>query len=229
MKKNKKRKSKRFYKFWIITICLVFFIIASLKYLNTYIEPKLQAIAKQHVSFAINNIVKEVLKDMEYNHEELTLSTLDDKGNIVSVQYNSYKLNQILYSALNTIDDALKAAQDGKADPATEEIFYEDGIIYQIPLGSLTRISFFSTLGPRIPVKMNMLNDVTGEIQTSSEPYGVNNTMVKVVLSVQIRAQVITVLGVGELETKTQIPIIMQLVNGRVPVYLPNTTTTPKE
>lgn len=229
MKKNKKKKRKRLYKYWVFGICFIFFITASLKYLNTYIEPRLQAIAKQHVGFAINNIVKEVLKDMEYNHEELSASTLDDKGNVVSVEYNSYKLNQLLYSALNTIDDALKAAQDGKIDPTTEEVFYEDGIIYQVPLGALTRISFFSTLGPRIPVKMNMLNDVTGEIQTSSEPYGVNNTMVKVVLSVQIRAQVITVLGVGELETKTEVPIIMQLVNGRVPVYLPNTTTTQKE
>ena len=220
---KKKKKSKRFYKVWLCVVIFLFLLIASLKYLNTYIEPRLQAIAKQHVSFAINNIVKEVLKDMEYRHEDLSTSTLDDKGNVVSIEYNSYKLNQILYAALNTIDDALQAAQDGKADPTTEEIFYEDGIIYQIPLGSLTRISFFSTLGPNIPVKMNMLNDVTGEIQTFSEPYGVNNTMIKVVLSVQVRAQVITVLGVGELETKTQIPIIMQLVNGRVPVYLPNT------
>ena len=86
-------------------------------------EPQLQAIAKQHTGFAINNIVKEVLSDMEYKSEDLLRVERNSANQITSVEYDSAKLNALLYSALNTIDESLLAAQDGKKDPTTKEVF----------------------------------------------------------------------------------------------------------
>lgn len=184
-------------------------------------EPRLVALAKQHVSFAINNIAKEVLKDMDYNANDFIQPILDENGNIVSINYDSYKLNQVLYDALNIIDESLLAAQDGKEDPITHEVFYEHGIFYHIPLFSLTGIPFISNYGPDIPLKMKLINDVTGEVKITSEAYGINNTMIKISLSISINAQAITVLNVSDIQTVTEIPIVMQLVNGKVPSYLP--------
>lgn len=224
--KGRVRKRSRFrlriyHKVILLTILASMIFGWSLKTMNTFLEPRLQALAKQQVAFAINNIAKEVLKDLEYDPNELMNIQFNDKGEVIQVDYDSYRLNQILFSALETIDDSLLAAQDGKADPATERVFYEDGIIYEVPVGYLTKISFLANVGPSIPVKMRLLNDVTGRIVTSSEPYGINNTMVKVSLEVTVQAQAITVLNVTPLESKTEIPIIMQLVNGRVPAFTP--------
>ena len=43
--------------------------------LNEYVEPRLQAIAKQNVIFAINNITQSVLADLEYDPDTLIQTT----------------------------------------------------------------------------------------------------------------------------------------------------------
>ena len=199
MRKVKSRKYKK-QKLILLLVAIVLGFGCVVRSFNTYMEPQLQAIAKQHTGFAINNIVKEVLADIEYD---------------------SYKLNQLLYSALNTIDKSLLAAQDGKKDPTTKDVFYEDGVLYEVPAGYLSHIFFLYDKGPKIRVRMRMLNDVTGEIKTESKPYGINNTMIKISLVVKVNAQVITFLSTSELETKTEIPLVVQIVNGQVPDFTP--------
>lgn len=197
---------------------------ASSHVFNRYMEPRLLAIAKQHTGFAINNIVKEVLADIEYDTEDLYHIQRSDNGDITSIEYDSYKLNQILYSSLNTIDESLLAAQDGKKDPTTKDVFYEDGVLYEVPVGYLTHIFFLYNKGPKIKIRMKMLNDVTGEIKTESKPYGVNNTMIRISLVVKVNAQVLTFLSISEMENSCEIPLVIQIVNGKVPSILPYTS-----
>lgn len=205
----------------VIFLLLILFSFYGIRCFNIFMQPRLEAIAKQHVSFAINNIAKEVLHDMEYDADSFINPVLDENGNIISINYDSYQLNQVLYSALNTIDESLLAAQDGKEDPITNQVFYEHGIFYQIPIGSLSGIPMISNMGPSIPVKMQLINDVTGKINITSEAYGINNTMIKISLDISIDAQAVTILSVSEIQTETQIPLVMQLVNGKVPSYIP--------
>ena len=218
MRKVKSRKYKK-QKLILLLVAIVLGFGCVVRSFNTYMEPQLQAIAKQHTGFAINNIVKEVLADIEYDTDALFKINRTKNGDITSI--DSYKLNQLLYSALNTIDKSLLAAQDGKKDPTTKDVFYEDGVLYEVPAGYLSHIFFLYDKGPKIRVRMRMLNDVTGEIKTESKPYGINNTMIKISLVVKVNAQVITFLSTSELETKTEIPLVVQIVNGQVPDFTP--------
>lgn len=188
---------------------------------NRFVEPQLQAIAKQHTGFAINNIVKEVLADMEYDSNDFLKIERNANAQVTSVEYDSNKLNQMLYSALNTIDASLLAAQDGKKDPTTKEVFYEDGIIYEIPLGYFTKTYLFYDRGPKIKVRMKMLNDVTGEIKTEAKAYGINNTLIRISLFVHVEAQVITFMSANEYECSMELPLVIQIVNGDVPQITP--------
>lgn len=184
-------------------------------------EPQLLAIAKQHTGFAINNIVKEVLADMEYDANGLFYINKNKDGEITSIEYDSKKLNRLLYSSLNTIDKSLLAAQDGKKDPTTKDVFYEDGILYEIPIGYLSQIYFLYDKGPKIRVRMRMMNNVTGEIKTESKPYGINNTLIQISLVVHVDAQVITFLSTHEMKNSCELPLVVQVVNGKVPTISP--------
>ncbi len=188
---------------------------------NAYMEPRLQAIAKQNVIFAINNITHSVLTDLEYDPQELIHTTTLDDGTIVSVEYDSYRLNQILYTALNTIDESLAEADDHQGLPDGEEIYFKNGAVYECPLGLLTKIPFLANWGPRIPIRLKLLNDVTGEIKVDSTPYGLNNTLVRIYMKISVKTQVITLLSTSEMETNTEIPIVVQIVNGKVPQITP--------
>lgn len=212
----------RFKKQKIILLC--FLCIAIIGYsvhaFNHFTEPQLQALAKQHVGFAINNIVKEVLSHTKFDHDDL-VQVHKSGDSITSVDYNSYKLGQILYAALSTIDASLLAAEDGKKDPTTKNVFYEDGVVYKVPAGYFTHIFFLYDKGPTLHIKMKMLNNVTGEIKTKQEPYGINSTMVTISLVIRIDAQVLTFLSTTPLTTKCEIPVVIQVINGKVPNYVP--------
>lgn len=219
----KKVKIKKFKKIRIAAICIVillvcFYIVRSF---NHYIEPQLLAIAKQHTGFAINNIVKEVLADLEYDAGSLFHINKNTDGEITSIEYDSKKLNRLLYSSLNTIDKSLLAAQDGKKDPTTKDVFYEDGVLYEIPIGYLSQLFFLYDKGPKMQVRMRMLNDVTGEIKTESKPYGINNTLIQISLVVHVDAQVITFLSTSEMKNTCELPLVVQVVNGKVPTITP--------
>lgn len=225
MRKIRVRKYRK-QKLILLAVAVVLGMGCFVRLFNASVEPQLQAIAKQHTGFAINNIVKEVLADIEYDTESLYKINHGNDGEITSIAYDSHQLNQLLYSSLNTIDESLLAAQDGKKDPTTKDVFYEDGVIYEVPVGYFSHIFFLYNKGPSMRVHMRMLNDVTGEIKTECEPYGVNNTMIKISLVVKIDAQVITFLSTSELKTSCEIPLVVQIVNGKVPNYMPYSDTS---
>lgn len=224
----KKLKVKKYKKIRILCVAVAIIIIAGscIRVFNRHMEPQLLAAAKQHTGFAINNIVKEVLADMEYETEELYQITRAANDEISDIAFDSKRLNELLYASLNTIDESLLAAQDGKQDPTTKDVFYEDGILYRVPLGYLTQIFFLYDKGPSINVHMRMLNDVTGEIKTDIEPYGINSVMVKISLVVHVDAQIITFLSTSELQNECEIPLVVQIVNGKVPTYAPYVGTS---
>ncbi len=116
-----------------------------------------------------------------------------------------------MYSALDTIEVSLHAAQDGEEDPLIKEVFYDDGIVYKIPIGYLTGVYMFHDAGVQIPVRMRILNEVTGQIKTETKPYGVNNTVMIINLQIQVHAQAVTFLGVDSFEMSTEIPLAIQL------------------
>ncbi len=185
-------------------------------------EPSLQALARHKVSNALNNIVKEILVDLKYDVTDLYRIDYNSQGDISDVSFNSYEINQLLLKALNTVDESLIAAQDGKKDPMTKEVFYEDGIIYKVPIGYFSKIFFLYDKGPVIKIWMRMLNDVNGDIKTELLPYGQNAAMVKITLLVEMKAEAITNFSRNEIVSTCEIPLVIQIVHGEVSNYSSN-------
>ena len=209
--------------------CFSVLFIMWIRSLNEYVEPRLQAIAKQNVIFAINNITQSVLADLEYDPDTLIQTTTLPDGSIASIAYDSYRSNQILYMALNTIDESLEQEETGEGRQEGEEIYFKNGVVYECPIGLLTKIPFLANSGPRIPIRLKLLNDVTGEIKVDSAPYGINNTLVKVYIKISVKTQIITILSTSEMETSTEIPVVVQIVNGKVPQLTPYLSDNKKE
>ena len=111
-----KQKKKRIRLLVLIGALLYLLISTSISF-NQFIQPRLKAQAKTQVSLAVNRIVSSVLSNIDYDTEDLLIINRDAQGNITSIEYDTLLLNQLLYSALQTIDESLIAAQNGKDDP----------------------------------------------------------------------------------------------------------------
>lgn len=211
----KKRKIKR--RFLLAGILSALLALAGVRAFNSWIEPQLQVVARQQSSIALNNIVTRIISSMSYDSASLIHIERDAQGYITTFQVDTAALNQLLYEMLVTVDASLEAAQEGKADPTLDQTLYENGVIYQLPLGYLTHLPFLSSMGPKLDLRFRMMNDVSGYFQLNCEPYGLNNTLVELNLVIELKAEVLTVLSITEYAHTIELPIVMEIIHGQVP------------
>ena len=77
--------------------------------MNHWLEPQLQAAARQQTSVALNNIVSRIISEMEYDSDKLIDVERDKEGYITSINYDTNALNTLLHDTLETIDESLEA------------------------------------------------------------------------------------------------------------------------
>ena len=212
-------KPKRKYRFIMIIMIFLLLISRVNHQIIKKMEPSLQALARHKVSNALNNIVKEILVDLKFDKDHLYTIKYSDRGDISDVIFDTYQINQLLLKALNTVDESLIAAQDGKKDPLTKQVFYEDGIIYQVPIGYFSKLFFLYDKGPSIKIWMRMLNDVNGDLKTELIPYGQNAAMIKITLIVEMKAEAITYFSRNEIVNTCEIPLLIQIIQGKLANY----------
>ena len=65
----------------------------------------------------------------------------------------------------------------------------KSGIIYQVPTGIIFNNGLLSNIGPKIPVKLSLIGDVTIDIKTTIKDYGINNAVIQVSINVKVTEQ----------------------------------------
>ena len=99
------------------------------------------------------------------------------------------------------------------------KITFKEGIIYRFSLGSLWDSNILYTFGPKIPVKINILGNVTSKIDTSIKNYGINNALIEVYVELNVTEKLILPFFNKDVKINTKIPVAMKLVTGTVPSY----------
>ena len=168
---------------WIV-ICVSFLMIV-LK-TNEMIEPRLLAISKQKTNDALKLLSHEVLSSLSFENKNLVEYTFNGKGEIISVAYNTSVLNDILEECLSTLQASLNAAQKGEKDPLLQEVFFKDGIVYEVPIGYLTGIAFLQNYGARLKIEMPLYHYVSGNLKIESEPYGINYSLICILININL-------------------------------------------
>lgn len=190
--------------------------------MNRKIEPQLKVFAKHQVTQAIHQLIYQIIEKIEIKSDEIMQIVYDDNGNAVTIDFNSKILNTVLYDTLNCIQLSLEAAENGQKDPLFNKIIFNNGIVYEVPLGYFLSSHFFSTKGPMLPVRMRTLNNISGDIKIKSEPYGYSNTMIKIMLVITLHVSVITVLSIEDIKVYKELPIVISVVQGKIPNVLVN-------
>ena len=96
------------------------------------------------------------------------------------------------------------------------------GIIFEIPSGLVFENTFFSNLGPTIPIKLNLVGDIISEVTTKVTNYGINNALIEVRICIKLTEQVILPLATNRIEIESSVPVALKLIQGTVPNYYLN-------
>lgn len=227
--KKKKKKNKLL----IFIIIFIFVIIISFSFINYYSKKALPIITsyaeaeiKKLTILVINKAVTKQINNM--NIDDIFDITYSNNGYISSVDFNSSTTSKILSTMTSQIELNLRAIEEGKIDmielPSNSLTDYnmdllDKGIITEVPFGIITGSNLLYNIGPKIPVKLSLVGDVTTGFSTDIIEYGINNALIKLLVDVEVNTRIILPINSRNFKIKCSIPIAMKIIQGKIPEY----------
>lgn len=233
MKMNVKKKRKSNILLWLIVIIIVsiFCSFMLIKYFSknispffmTYAEDEIKRMTNLIINYSINNEIVEM-----FNDEDIFEIVRNNKDEIQLISYNAKYVNMLLNDISMIIQNNLSAIENGELrgldllvgslDDYDLELLKE-GIICEIPFGAFLGNSLISNVGPKIPVKFNLLGDVNTDIRTNVKEYGINNALLEVSIEITVNFRVNLPFISNTITVGNVMPISMKIIQGNIPNF----------
>ncbi len=229
--KLKKKKNKNHN----VIILLIVMIIITLFVVFNFIGKKLTPIImnyaeKQAKKIAVLVIGNAIDNELGEKFKSDNLFITDGK----ETNYNTYEINNILKEVSINVKEYLRKLEKGElgdiglSDNENINVNSEklkSGIIYQVPSGIIFNNGLLANLGPKIPVKLSLIGDITTDIVTDIKEYGINNAVIELGVKIIAEEQVILPFDTKQIQVETVVPISIKIINGTVPGYYFNPYT----
>lgn len=236
LKKKKRKTNILFFILLIITVVIILSFMF-IKYYSNKAYPVLRAYAeaetKKLTILIINKAVTKQLYNMDV--DELFKITYNKDGEIILIDFDTKKTSKILSNMTSLVELNMRAVEEGKIDmlelPENSLSNYNmellsKQIICEIPFGLTTGSNLLANIGPKIPVKLSLVGDVSTSFSTEVEEYGINNALLKVLINITVNTKIILPIISEELTIDTSIPVGMKVIQGKIPNYYLNGFTS---
>ena len=208
----------------IASICSIFLIrILSDKIGPVYLDIAEKEVRKLVILVINNSVNEEVINEIDSN--ELFSIVKNNNDEIVLIDYNSVNVNKYLALVVKKVSNNLGLIEKGKYSELSfvlegyDDKLLNKGIIENIPFGSLLLLNLLSNVGPRIPVKFNLIKDVSGSIDTKINEYGINNAYMEVLVKVNVNVNINLLFLSKTVSIECSIPISMKIIQGNIPNF----------
>lgn len=229
---KKRKKSNKISVIIFIIVVGIFCSYMLIKYFSNKIGEVLMVYAESEVTNLMTLIInKSVSMQLEGSFDEDVLFDIvrDSDGNVNLIDFNSLEVNKVLRSVIDCVALNLKLVEDGRFletnifnDEKVDRDNLSRGIIYEIPIGAVTKSSLLANMGPKIPVKMHIIGDVVANVATSVKEYGINNALLQIGIYVEASGMVNLPFVSKKIMVNTTIPLSLKLIQGRIPNYYLN-------
>ncbi len=236
--RKKYRRRRRFYhgpikkkhKIIIFIILLILLFLYVFYQINAVITPILMTHAETEVRnlslFIINDAVTDDIID-QTEVDELYVTT-KSQNTIQSVDFNTFKVNQLLRDLNENVWERLTSLQEGNLERLNiEDSFFHNynqdnlkkGVIYEIPFGVVFKHSLLSNLGPKIPVKLSFSGNMNSYLKTNVKNYGINNVMIEISIQIDVEERILLPFHSKKIAVSSEIPLAIKIIEGQVPNY----------
>ncbi|MBP3635682.1 MAG: sporulation protein YunB [Bacilli bacterium] len=234
MKKIKLRSHKKLKISSKISIIIVIIIICTyllLTYCGNKFLPMIMSQAeidckKMAIVIIKNSINDDVLSTLEADMYDVIQNS---SGEIQTIDFNPVVVNRFLTKTTSIVSENLKKLEKGEIDDisfiSSEDYNIKNlknGVISEIPMGIITNNVLLSNIGPKIPVKLNLIGNVVSSIETNVSNYGINSALIEVFAKVEVTEEVIIPFQTKQVKIINNIPVAIKVINGKVPEYYGN-------
>ena len=228
----KKIKTKKKHFIRTLIILLIIILLTSLliiKYISKKIYPMVFKYAeietKKFSNLIINNAISKTVTD-KITPDEIFKITYDKNEEIKTIDFNTPKINKYLTKATKSIQEDIQNIEKGNINKIDKDITQkynkkdlEKGIIYTLNTGVISNSPLLTNLGPKIPIKINLIGDVISYVSADVEDYGINNSMIRVFINLKVTEEVIIPFYGKEINMEAKVPIAIKLITGKLPEY----------
>ena len=213
---------KRKIKIFIIIIILIIIIaIISVRLINDKISPLVMDYSigemKRVTSIIINrSINSDILDQNDMNN--LFVINKNDNGEIITISLDSIIINKITDIISDACEDNLRLIEDGKYNLLKEKFNIGEEYFY-VPSGIVFKNTLFSSLGPKIPINLKLIGNVTSGIKTDVKEYGINNSLITISSEINVEMMIILPFSSDYVKITNLIPISIKLIQGKVPQF----------
>ena len=233
----KKKKMSKLNFCIVVFICVVAFLFMFINYYSNKALPLLleyaEAETKKLVVLIINKAVTKQIYNVDTNG--IFEVTYNNNGEVILVDFNSKRTSIALSTITSLVELNLKAIEEGKIDilelpdnslDSFNVDLLEKGVILEVPLGVISNSALLANLGPKIPVKLSLIGDVSSGFSTEVVEYGINNALIKLYIDVEVNAKVVMPIVSDDISITASIPIAMKVIQGKIPDYYMNGFTS---
>lgn len=242
MKRFIKRKKLVLRKRNVVLIITIFVVISNIfvfVFINNKVTPLFLDLAESETeklaTLIINDAVSKQVSD-NLTSDNLFNISKDSKGNINAIDFNSSTVNKLLTTITSSVELNLKHLEEGRVDllnvPDSILVSYDKkdlkkGIIYKIPSGAVFNNTILANIGPKVPVRLNLVGSITSNINAKTTNYGINNALIELYVDIKVTLEVILPYTKRKTSVESSIPIALKLVQGLVPSYYSGASTNP--
>ncbi|WP_071459923.1 sporulation protein YunB [Bacillus massilinigeriensis] len=194
----------------------------SLWLINKFIEPVLISVAetkaRQFAALAINDAIS---TEIAGNIDMTELIIIHKNNGAIGYSFNPKIYNRVIYDASkrvqHNLDKIVETLPEEKI--GTNDTNNGEKIVYYIPLGMATNNTLFMNMGPKVPVKFEILGNVVSDVETRIKQTGINNTFLEIYVKVAVQMNVVIPLVEKQVEISNSVKIGDLFLQGEVPQY----------
>lgn len=191
----------------LISAILAFLLLGCfLLWMDRRLRPELEAMAAAQVSSAVTAAVNDAIvagiAEENISYDDMVTIETDEHGRVTVLKSNMAQANLLRAHLLAA---------------ALEEVSGLSARTFSIPVGNLTKTELLSGKGPGIKVRLLSAGSANASFRNSFTAAGVNQTLHRVILDVDVTVSVL--LPGGTLETAVSIPVCVAetVIVGQVP------------
>lgn len=209
---KRKRKNRRItYKKIILFLILIFLFCYVIT--NIYLRSPLIVYAKQKSYYYSSVLINDAISNQivpNIDTSKIIMMETKSNGIVSSVIVDVYQINLLISKMTKQIQDELLVLQNDKQNELNR---------LKIPIGVILDNPIFNNLGPNVNISLRIIGSVQTDIASSVKPYGINNSLIEVVIKTKVRFQVAIPFQKDEILVETSTPLLIKIIQGSVPHY----------
>lgn len=211
-----KKKVSLFIILLLIIICIS---IISIKVINDKITPLVMnystAQMKRIISIIINRSINSDILDKN-EMDNLFIISKDNNTEILTISLDSIIVNRITDKISDACEDNLRLVEEGKYQDLKNKFNIGEEYFY-VPSGIIFKNTLLSGIGPKIPINLKIVGNVTSGIKTDVKEYGINNSLITISSEITVEMMVSLPFSSDYINITNYVPIAIKLIQGKVP------------